>query len=178
MPLIKLPVEYAAVLSIVVLITVIVAYAAGVEQGKRLAYGPNAIGRVIQPDDEEAFPVFDEDLLEKKAQELLRRVENEEKTEETEKAVEETPALPAEDNTLQPKEQVITHLLQLASSKNEVFANEEISRLRARGYDARISKKGDWFKIYIPCGSKEDAEKAKKKLEIDFNDCIIVRSST
>ena len=174
-PQLSIPIEYAAVVAIGVLIAIIVAYAIGVERGKNMAIDPAArlLGRSLI--DDETKPLLDVEMVEKQAEQLMKEAEKieadvavpEQQTKDTQGAA---TALEARstDGTV--------YMLQLASTKNETYANEEARKLKGKGYAAVVSRKGDWFKIYIPYSTMEEADKAKKKLVADYKDCLIVKS--
>lgn len=175
LPQISVPVEYAAVIAIGVLIAVIVAYAIGVERGKKISRDPGD-GLLNRADiEEETTPLLDVEMVEKQAEQLMKEAE---KTE-TDMAV---PGIPANDAAAMvpvaaaPIKDRTIYMLQLASTKNELYANEEVKKLKGKGYEASVSRKGDWFKIYVPCDTMEEADKAKKKLAPDYKDCLIVKS--
>lgn len=175
LPQIRVPVEYAAVIAIGVLIAVIVAYAIGVERGKKISRGPET-GFLNRSDiEEETKPLLDVEMVEKQAEQLMKEAEKvetdivvPEKQVKDSAAVAPIIAAPITDGTI--------YMLQLASTKNEIYANEELKKLKGKGYNAAVSRKGDWFKIYVTYNTMEEADKAKKKLTTDYKDCLIVKS--
>ena len=174
-PQLSIPIEYAAVIAIGVLIAIIVAYAIGVEKGKNMAFGPatGPWGRSVTED--ETKPLLDVEMVEKQAEQMMKEAERVE----TDVAVPEQHlkdaqgAVPAA--ATRPSDGTV-YMLQLASTKNEVYANEEVKKLKGKGFEALVSRKGDWYKIYIPYGTMDEADKAKKKLVPDYKDCLIVKS--
>ncbi len=175
LPQLRIPIEYAAVIAIGMLVAVIVAYAIGVERGKKMTLDTetrllsrSAIGG-------DTKPLLDVEMVEKQAEQLMKESEKIE----TDIAV---PAKQAKDTAgaapaaAAPLTDGTIYMLQLASTKNEIYANEEVKKLKGKGYNAVVSRKGDWFKIYVPYNTMEEADKAKKKLAVDYKDCLIVKS--
>lgn len=224
LPQVKVPIEYTAIIAIVMLIAIIVAYAIGVERGKTVALIELERAPLNNAADaSENEPVIDVEMVERQAQELMKRAETPEpplappvqpanedavktlkeasqKNAATDKAVV-RPVLPAKQaasGKLQPSAQnsAVTvptqfsdtvlpqtaaaeryvYTLQLASSKNEEYANLELMKMKAKGIEASMTKKGDWFKIFTSYPTLEEAEKAKKKLSGDYKDCLIVKT--
>lgn len=185
LPQVRVPIEYTVVIAIGMLIAIIVAYAVGVERGKRVAFdNPEGDGsRRAAMLEEEEKPLLDVAMVEKQAAELMKKAD----------APPETVNIAAETIVDQSKTQPIAkavagaalatlqtdataYTLQLASTKNEEYAKIEVEKLKSKGVVALISKKGDWYKIYVPCSSQEEAEKAKKDLGGAYKDCLILRS--
>lgn len=225
LPQVRVPIEYTAVIAIVMLVAIIVAYAIGVERGKVVAL-VEAARKPLSNDaaDAENEPVIDIDMVEKQAQELMKKAENPEPPPalpvqavlaDAPKPAKDNsgkmisgdnaavkPALPAkiaagEAKTQQsvlntagmvrgqgaaavpeqaPAAEKVIYTLQLASSKNEEYAKLELDKMKSKGIEASMTKKGDWFKIYTAYPSFEEAEKAKKKLSGDYKDCLIVKT--
>lgn len=176
LPQLRIPIEYAAVIAIGVLIAVIVAYAIGVERGKNMAFDPGTriLGRASV--EEEAKPLLDVEMVEKQAEQLMKEAEKVETDISVQEQQPKGAAGTAPTSGAAPSTDGIIYMLQLASTKNEIYANEEVKKLKGKGHEAVVSRKGDWFKIYIPYNTMEDADKAKKKLVADYKDCLIVRS--
>jgi cell division septation protein DedD len=189
LPQVRVPIEYTIVIAIGMLIAIIVAYAVGVERGKRVAFDtPEGAGSKRAAVLEEEKPLLDVALVEKQAAELMKKTDappepvnaaaetsvGQEKTQLNEKVVAGKTAA-----TASPAEVLVdttVYTLQLASTKNEEYAKIEVEKLKAKGVVALIAKKGDWFKIYLPCSSQQEAEKAKKDLGTAYKDCLILRS--
>lgn len=192
LPQVKVPIEYTVVIAIGMLIAVIVAYAFGVERGKRISIelqgDPGAKHSVLEEEDK---PLLDVALVEKQAEELMKKADAPPEPE-TSETKGNTPLprdaagkqlqvkqsdKPAVGDTL-PASQAngSIYSLQLASTKNEEYAKVEIAKLKSKGFQASVVNKGGWFKVYIPYSTAAEAEKAKKKLMADYKDCLIVKS--
>ena len=194
LPQVSVPIEHAVVVVIGMLIAIIVAYAVGVERGKHVALenpGSAILKSATVLEDEEK-PLLDVAMVEKQAAELMKKADA---PPEPEAAAIEAPAdLTKKPQTANPaaKAQAVktsaqavpakvaadttVYTLQIASTKNEEYAKIEVEKLKAKGVAALIAKKGEWFRIYLPCASEEEAEKAKKNLGDRYEDCLIMRS--
>ena len=189
LPQVRVPIEYTVVIAIGMLIAIIIAYAIGVERGKHVALdspgGTDARRTAVL--EEEEKPLLDVAMVEKQAAELMKKADappepvpaateiaiNKGKAQTAAKVV--TGKTDAASPTSAPGDTTV-YTLQLASTKNEEYAKIEVEKLKTKGVTALISKKGDWFKIYLPCSSQEEAEKAKKDLSAAYKDCLILRS--
>ena len=169
LPQLKIPVEYAVIISIAVLVLIIIAYAAGVERGKR----------VVSPVEVESFQA--EAVVAETAKDT---------TETTEQAViavrqaevaepkkpEPAPVVkqPVREPVEEPERPIGKYVIQLASFKNRDSAEEEMQKLENSGIHADVTKKGDWYQVYAyGYATIESARKAKKLLSADYKDCYI-----
>lgn len=195
LPQVKVPIEYTVVIAIGMLIAIIVAYAVGVERGKHVALEvpkSAALGNSAALEEDEK-PLLDVALVEKQAAELMKKadappgpptgtVSDATVADQGKPGAALKPAAkavnvkaPAAVPDQVPSDSTV-YTLQLASTKNEEYAKLEVEKLKAKGVAAQITKKGDWFKIYLPCASLGEAEKAKKELGSGYKDCLILKS--
>jgi hypothetical protein len=175
LPHVRVPIEYTIIGAIGVLVLVIIAYAVGVEKGKRVsgetfASSPGRIQAAAETDEEldmsfsgtveEEWPVPAEteeaDLRESAEDSAGRDVE-------TAAGEEEAPGSGA-----------APYIIQLASFKNRSSAEREIKELEQKGYEARSSKKGLWYQVYASgYRTIDEAKRAQRRLSEDYQDCYI-----
>jgi len=177
LPQVKVPVEYTVVTAIGVLILVIVAYAVGVERGKRMTVA----GPQLQA---EVFEAYTDDSAEENG-DVVYPVINEEDTAVAEDVTEvvtpknagaagaaelsEEPEAAEGAPYAGPEYQVL-----LASVKSEEDAVREKEKLIERGFDSGFVKKGGWYQVYAAgYRTLEAAKQAKNKLAGDYRDCYI-----
>ncbi|MFH1665576.1 MAG: SPOR domain-containing protein [Candidatus Omnitrophota bacterium] len=68
------------------------------------------------------------------------------------------------------------YIIQLASFKNESSARQEEAKLKGKGVDVRLAKKGDWYQVYAAgYNTIGEATKAKDGFIWDYVDCFIKR---
>ncbi|MBL7073335.1 MAG: SPOR domain-containing protein [Candidatus Omnitrophica bacterium] len=190
---IKIPVEYAVILVIVIMTFVTVAYAVGVKNGKAsvkndsvseniviAAPAPelkeivvNVISESSLPDGE-AMPESKE-IEEVVSGDVVFSVETEKDvSEELIQAEEEIQEEPEIDSELLPQAE---YIVCLASFKNKKFAAKDISALTRDGVRTRLAKKGDWYQLYAEGFTTiDEARKAKEKLTKTYKDCYIKRT--
>jgi len=174
---IRIPIEYSVIIVIGVLIVVIIAYAVGVEKGKRmflLCTFADAEHRNIPGPD-----VQREELPEKK-KEVLTKIPEPAHEEVAAKSVQEDkPEEPVDRKRERIEEEpgeTKEYEVQLASFKKSGFADKEVAKLKTKGIKARSVKKGVWYRVSV-AGYKtiEAAKAAKKELIEDYKDCYIRR---
>lgn len=189
---IKIPVEYAFILVIVIMTFVTVAYAIGVKNGKAsvkkgtvsensaiAASTPetkeivvNVISESSLPDDG-AMPESKE-IEEVVSSDVVLPVETDKVVSaeriQTEENIQEEPEI---DSELLPRAE---YIVCLASFKNEKFAAKDISALTRDGIRTRLAKKGDWYQLYAEGFTTiDEARNAKEKLTKTYKDCYIKR---
>ncbi|MFQ5952061.1 MAG: SPOR domain-containing protein [Candidatus Omnitrophota bacterium] len=151
LPHVRVPTEYTVIIAIGILILMIVAYAVGVERGKRIQAAQLAKERLPKAQ-----------VLENKRVTTTTRVTEPEKKEQ---------AAPVATKTI---EKAQAYTIQLASFKNEDSARAEIVKLKKMGFKASFSKKGSWYQVYIGgYRNMEEALEARKKLVKYYKDCYI-----
>lgn len=175
LPHVRVPIEYTIIGAIGVLILVIIAYAVGVERGKRIsgetfASSPGRVQAAAETDKaldmsfsgtvEEEWPVPHEteeaDLRERDGDSAGRDVETAAGEEEV------------------PGSGEAPYIIQLASFKNRSSAEREIKKLERKGYEARSSKKGQWYQVYASgYRTIDEAKRAQRRLSEDYQDCYI-----
>ena len=172
LPQVRVPVEYTVIVAIGVLVLIVIAYAVGVERGKRISAG--AAGRasveeiiaaekklespVIFAGDEEPV-LFGGDAIEALDEEDIMN-----------EGGEGGPESSGED------EDVSVYVIQLASFKNEDSARREVEKLNARGVKARVARKGEWYQVFATgYDTIDEAARAKRDLSEKYVDCYIRR---
>ena len=66
------------------------------------------------------------------------------------------------------------YIIQLAAFRKKEAAEEEIVKLRKKGYAANIKKSGDFYQLYVGSfQNKETAQRLLKELEEKYKDCYI-----
>jgi cell division septation protein DedD len=156
LPHMKVPAEYIVVSAIAVLVLAIIAYAVGVEQGKRMALAETPEASA----DYETQVAENKEVIDIAVPEEAVAAPAEEK-----EPIEE--ATPIEESTDE-------YAVYLASFKRLAIAESEVRRLKDAGFNAIFSKKGSWFLVYVPgYKSMEEARQAKKELTGYYRDCYV-----
>ncbi len=168
--------EYMVIIAIGVLVLMIISYAIGVERGKRLPVDRvvSAEQATLSEEKTEDFVIthvekiveessFDEEVKAQKEREAALLAGKEEEKAAASQAVKEAvPPAPS------------AYVIQLASFKKKSSADEEIDRLRRKGVDARIARKGEWYQVYASgYNTIEEARRARAGLMEDYPDCYI-----
>jgi cell division septation protein DedD len=172
LPQIKVPVEYAVIIAIGLLVLIIISHALGVERGRRLAKAAPAplVTEVPVPATVESAGVAREAAEEKPAEPL--RTERKEDVRADKK--EEEKAAPAITET--PADAGSVYVIQLASFKNLYAAEREAEKIRDKGIRAELSKSGEWYQVFASgFRTIDEARDAKRKLSADYKDCFIRR---
>lgn len=169
LPFIKIPMEYSIIIIVIFLVMLVVAYAAGVERGRRLSTEilpeVDLSTQEIEVDTNRTFePVLiNESLNEPEVleEELLLETKVEEQVEVT--AEEEEPVISGP-----------MYNVQLASFRNSEYAEDVVAELKAQGYKADYSRKGEWYQVYVTgYTSKDAASQAMWDFSEEFEDCYI-----
>lgn len=175
---IQFPIENVVIILIVFMVLVIVAYAVGVEKGKRMS-------RVCSVPEMKEAPEYTISAYEKEPLEEEMITDTTESIEENTYIEEESPQSEdyiAEDegiisdndseNDYEPLRKGYT--VQLVSYKDENRAIDEVSRLRGQGHNADYQKSGDWYQVYSYGYHDIDAAiNAKESLSENYRDCYI-----
>ena len=186
-PDLKIPVEYAFILVIVVVTFVTVAYAIGVKNGKASVKNGSVSKNntvVFSTPNTKAIAVnviSDSSLPDEGA--LLESIETENVVlppatenvvfEEQIQEEEQTQAEQLSDSELLNETE---YIVCLASFKNKKFADKDISSLTLDGVPTRLAKKGDWYQLYAEGFTTiDEARKAKEKLSETYKDCYVKR---
>ncbi|RKY41876.1 MAG: hypothetical protein DRP85_04670 [Candidatus Makaraimicrobium thalassicum] len=179
LPFVKIPVEYSVIIAIAVLFLIIVSYAVGVERGKRLSgvesgslreetvQPHEAINRSREPAD------FPEPERRRQAGDIVQLpLESH--------GVGSKASYPeiGDDESAKRHEGKISaessYILQLASFKDETSAEKEINRLKRKGIEACLAKKGIWWEVYTSgYRTISEARRARRGLLTDYEDCYI-----
>ena len=151
LPHLRIPTEYIVIAGIGMLVLVIIAYAVGVERGKRvqLARSPERQARKAQV------------VANKEVITVEKTVENAVKAPkpEIEPPIEETES---------------NYMIQIASFKKQDAAKREVEKLERRGHNAAFKRSGSWYLVYTEgYRGMEEAKKAKKELAKYYKDCYI-----
>lgn len=163
LPYIKIPIEYTVISAIALLVLVIISYAVGVERGKSFSGVRPVEVQEITPfaDEQTTRETADEDLPEEMpSPEIAEKPAEEKVKEEAEKEV----TVSAEAG----------YVVQLASFRNERSARDEVNKLKRKGVEARMEKRGEWYQVYA-AGYRtiQEAKRAKVELAADYKDCYI-----
>ena len=179
LPYVKIPVEYFVIFFIGFLVLVIVSYAVGIEKGKKIAEL-----NILKENNAEEF--LRESYSEKETVLETETIEGNISKKDTEEVFlfeEDKKLLEAQKKDINEAQQIKTkpisvktpkYILQLASVKNRVSAEQELGTLKNKGFDAKIKKIGNWYQIYLN-GYKtlQQAEDAKKVVVTEYKDCFI-----
>jgi len=175
LPYVRIPVEYTVILAIGILVLTLIAYAVGVETGKRAVNkGPQEIFETkdytsgseslaeignVEPRGAEEIDPGEEVFTALEAEEVTDRGLPEE-------------VIAKEDVSDVPV--ISVYIVQLASFKNEASAKDEVDKLSAAGKDAEIMKAGDWYQVYAAgYQTIKEAREAKSKFDEEYVDCYI-----
>ena len=177
---IRIPIEYTVLYAIGILVLIILAYAVGVERGKKFSSAKD-IAHSMEERKRETDDVIsevraikrraEEEAAKKEAEEVVSQdvqVDPEKKIymEKTGAAIKETVAVPALDGP--------EYIVQLASFKNEEHAKEAVSKLDDEGVRAGYTRKGDWYQVYVGgYGTNAEAQRIKIKLSEQYGDSFI-----
>lgn len=179
LPQVKVPVEYTVIMAIGVLVLVIVAYAVGVERGKRMvAVVPHVQAEVfevyedggVEENNDVTYPVIKEEdivverdvteVFESKGDDAADVVGRSEEAEVSEGMSSEGPE----------------YQILLASVRSEEDAIREKDKLTEKGFDPDFVKIGEWYQVYAAgYRTRKAAEEAKKKLADEYSTCFIKR---
>jgi hypothetical protein len=165
LPHVKIPTEYTIVIAIGVLILVIIAYAIGVERGKRIK-----IHRLAKSSDIMAQSLVNEGVT------LTKKSENKTNLPEDTKKIEVSP----EKARAKQEEKDIAgdYILYLASFRNQNYAEKEVEMLKRRGHNASFKRRGSWYQIYIAgYPNLIEARKVKKALDSQYKDSYIGKTN-
>lgn len=189
LPHIKMPVEYTIVIGIGILVLTIIAYAVGVEKGKRMMSAEMASSKVKVS----AAPVDQVDgigVAEVSYEDWIRpEPETGKVVKKTESPIKEEPkpvevAAPVQ-KVVAEKEPVVEkkeeapeteYAIQLASFRDEGSAKTEAAKLKKKGINADFSKKGEWFQVFSGgYRTRSEADNAVNTLAEMYPDCFIKR---
>ena len=146
----NMPLENVVFAFIIVIMVVIVAFALGVERGKKISSNAKVVTKNIDTYEPE--------------------VKIEEKIE---TSTQEKSEMPIEAN-IEKKEIVKPYTVQLISYKDEKLAKREKEKLVKEGVNAFIIKSGSWYQLCA--GNYENVEEAKKaqdRFNSTYKGCII-----
>jgi hypothetical protein len=179
LPYIKIPLENTVIAAVFVMILVIVAYAIGVERGKKISGLYENISSISESD------ILDADNLAPDIDMDLKK-DNTDNREGT--GLEgESEILMAKGEEKDPGQDVITetfeeqeivpqplYTVQLASFKQINTALSLVEHLEKEGFNAEYAQRGDWYQVYV-CGyyNSKEAEKAMEYLREEYSDCFI-----
>ncbi len=177
MPHVRIPVEYVVVLGIVMLVLLIVAYAAGVERGKNIVMEPRptdivAVGTMLEltgdADNTEILGQDEETPEEARAEEeSASEIEPAQESQKPRKS-----AISGEKTVAKPEEAAYT--IQLAALAKKENVERETAKLKEAGNDAAYVKIGKWYQVYVK-GYRTigEARSAKVKFTEEYPDCYI-----
>jgi len=173
LPRIRIPTEYAIVIAIGVLVAVIISYAAGVEVGKRTAAKSveDIAANVLEPSDIAAITLDMESVRQEPGEGILEESEI--------TAGIPKPEAGTQKDVVQEKPGPVAVLesafiIQIAAVKDQAPAEEAAAKLKAKGFDARVKKDGDWYRVYASgYDTIEQAKKARKEISVEYKDCYI-----
>jgi|GEM_PF-786611 len=188
----KVPVEYAVVLAIVILTLMTVSYAVGVKNGKSAVKIEYVREEGMETPAESNAKELDINVILESAKndnESLTRNENAEESEEFEESEVLGFSLPKDSSEIISEEQKqykkteyvsladeTEYIICLASFKDENSAVKDTSALNDRGIKTRTAKKGQWYQLYaLGYRTIDEARAAKEELVENYKDCYIKR---
>jgi len=188
----KVPIEYAVILAIVILTLMTVSYAVGVKNGKSAVKIEYRREEGIEAPSESNAKELDINVVLETAKtdnEILTRDENAEESGESEESeglgfslpedsaeviLEEQKQYKKTENVPLPDE--TEYIICLASFKDENSAVRGTSALKDRGIKTRTTKKGQWYQLYASgYRTIDEARAAKEELVETYKDCYIKR---
>ena len=182
LPYIYIPIEYTVIIGVVVLLLVVLSYAIGVERGKRIIPAEERVSISL----EEMGLVTVEGMFDiKRPQEGAGAaaagtgsgaVAGEELAGEMGAGQRGAVAGIAAEASVSGTAGS-AYVVQLASSKNEKYAKDEVEKLKKSGVSANFKKSGTWYQVYAEgYGTMEEARKAEKTLKQKYPSCFIRKS--
>ena len=173
LPYIKMPVEYSVIAAIGVLVLVIVAYAIGVENGKR-----------VRP--HEDLSIREKVIVAAQAPEEIVSVNADADTEEKYEDIQEPEAPEVPETVVAPvpvkTEKKVEiggdkeYIVRLAAFKNRVSAQEMADKLKTEGIGANMERNGDWFQVYVGgYRTIDEVREAKQGFSESYSGCYIRR---
>jgi cell division protein FtsN len=197
LPFVKIPVEYIIISGIVFLVLMVFVYALGIEKGKVVAErGNSTLGDI----DIDADDMFTQEIAQTGTNASEEPPKGQEPSVGSYQAEEEsgsngTDLIPEpekdafpdvdiepertgqaarEEMEIDAPEELSLYTIQLASFKKRELARRERSRLREKGIDARIARRGEWFQVFAN-GYNDigEAKKAKEIFSYEYSDCFI-----
>lgn len=179
LPHIRIPVEYTVIYAIGILVLIILAYAVGVEQGKRSLPAKKVAASAEQRkrdtdkvlSEVRVMKRVAEDKPEKEPQQQAKDAEKSDRTEEV--AVTET-VKPIVEKDVKPLPPGPEYVVQLASFRDENNARSAVNQLTVKGIKAAYSRKGDWYQVFAGgYATNAEAQRVKIKLSDDYSDSYI-----
>lgn len=181
LPYVKIPIEYTVIIAIGMLVLVIISYAVGVERGKRFTPTSSveavdlASGKEFkeEPDVERtSLPVIEKKSLAEIDKEPEAEPEAREDADPYSGSRDDYVGAPPEEGASPVT--ISGYTIQIASFKTESSAKDEIKKLASKGFEAHISRVGDWYQVYaVGYETIEQARGAQKKLAEKYQDCYI-----
>ena len=178
LPNIKIPLEYTVIAIVAVMLLVIIAYAIGVERGKRIV---GATGTVFISDEDilsedTLLEDFDIELDEKDVVSLPEKSYEEVSLDVSLERLsfEQNDSIQAEkEETIESRTTGI-YTIQLASFKDVNAALGELRKLKDKGISAEYAQRGEWYQVYaIGYQSIDEAKNAQAELLSEYSDCFI-----
>ena len=178
LPYIKIPLEYTVITAVVVMLLVIIAYAIGVERGKRVIGTTAKV--LISGEDILSESIMLEDLNVKLTEEgAVYLPEKKDEEVSLDISLKQTPL--QENETIQEEKEEITesraidlYTIQLASFKDIKAVLSEIRKLKDEGISAEYIQRGEWYQVYaIGFQSIDEAKKVQAQLLSEYSDCFI-----
>ena len=182
MPHVRIPVEYVVVFGIVILVLLVVAYAAGIERGKSGIKGISPMDiEVIETTSNLVEIGENEPLLGQVGGLVEERELNEGRVEIEPEELEAADADMSRKSDVSDEKTVAkptepTYTIQLAAFAKKENVEKETARLREAGNDAAYVKIGKWYQAYVQ-GYKiiGEARDAKGNFIEQYPDCYIRR---
>jgi len=170
LPYVRIPVEYIVVLGVVMLMLVVMAYAAGIERGMRhvpiLDEETDVVSiEILTVPEAEPEEVFDEPGKAGAINEVVLPIVLEQETITVKTAQ-------VEKEVAKPEEESYT--VRLATFGKKGNAEIEASKLKEKGYDANLAKIGKWYQLYVRGFSNISvAREAQGLFASEYPDCYI-----
>jgi len=184
---ISLPLDTLILLLIIIVLLFLLSFSLGVERGRRVVYVGGA-KKDLSLDFKQPFK--DEEFLSKEETTILtnvnkieeeRHLDNttalEKKTLDKEEGISKEIKISDENKQKNTEQQSIKkerYIIQIASYTNKERAELELKKLQKKGYNAFISKKGNYLVLFVgEFSSKIDADKSLKSLKSFYHDCFL-----
>jgi len=150
------------VLVIALLMVTLASYVIGIERGKRLAKASSCDEALKNETKTTNTKLFEED----KQQEIKSGPEREQ----TEQAV------PVEESEPEPVIASNGYIIQLVTYSSDSYAEKEVERLKAQGYDIHVLKSGEYYVLYSGTyKSKSLANEKLNRFKERYKDCFVRR---
>ncbi|MBF0216472.1 MAG: SPOR domain-containing protein [Candidatus Omnitrophica bacterium] len=175
LPYLRIPIEFVPIVAMIWIVIIVIAYAVGIEKGKRNVKGADIIKEEIVDNIlNGSGSLGNEPLLSKIIPEQVSPVT--ERSSQNDKN--EVSVINAQDKQEEQKNVAKTqgksYTIRLVTYAKKENAVDEASKLKSQGYDSDFIQSGKLYQVYVK-GYKtiDDATEAQEKFNATYNGCFI-----